>query len=222
MTAPNHQDFGPEHFAGWPATVPAERLERAIQYVQDRIRDQPSLLNQGNLPTSGNDDLDMDMFLSAHSMLSPHQIANIDLSPLDAASDNEFPVVLLHLLERLESEHHFACAIINNISADQFSTNTTIAISDIFTLAKHPDWMGLSLSLPNLRGHHVHTWESRKHPVSPRAMIALPDIMMPGQTPQTPAVAEGGLKVLAQVAAWHGAASFQWFPADHRACPAGP
>ena len=186
MNAPDnqHQNFGPEHFAGWPATVPAERLERAIQYVQERMRVQPDMQE---LPTSGDADLDMDMFLTAHSMLSPHHITQVDLTPLDDASDEDFLPALRHILEGLETEHHFACAIIDNIAADQFSTETTIAIRDIFTLAKHPDWMGISISLPNLQGHHVHTIESKQNPGNPAAMFAVPDIMMaqptPGDTP---------------------------------------
>ena len=214
MTTPHRQDrdFGPEHFAGWPATVPTERLERAIQYVQDRTEVQPDMQK---LPASGDNNLDMDIFLTTQSMNSAYQPTEVDLSALDEASDTQFLEVLRRILQDLETEHHFTCAIIDT-GEHQFPPRPTIVIQHIFKLARHPDWMGLSILLPYLRGHHVHTWESRKHPVSPRTMIAIPDVMMPGQVFQPLPAPEGGLQVLAGIAAWHGAASFHWFPAEHR------
>ena len=208
-----HQSFGPDHFAGWPATVPTERLERAIQYVRDRMRIQP---NMQDLPTSGDNNLDMDMFLTAHSMKNSYRPGEVDLTPLDAASDEDFLPALRQILEGLETEHHFACAIIDNIAADRFSTETTISITDIFTLAKHPDWMGLSTSLPNLRDHHVTSSESLKHPLSPSVMIGVPDVIRPEPILQPLTAPQVGIQTLAEIAAWHGAASFKWLPAEHR------
>ena len=207
MTTPNkqHRDFGPDYFNGWPATVPAERLERAIQYTQDRVKAQPSLLIKGDLPSSGDDAFDMDMFLTAHSMLSSYQENMVDLSPLDAASDEDFLLVLGQILIELETEHHFTCAIISNLHSSQGTIT-------IFTLAKHPDWMGLSISLPNLRDLHVIAVESGRTPGDPAAMFAVPGVMMPDRPMESPPLQENNIKVLAQVAAWHGAASFNWLP----------
>ena len=202
-------DFGPEDFAGWPATVPTERLERAIQYVRDRISIDPNI---HELPVSGDPNLDMDVFLTAHSMISPNHIANVDLTPLDTANEINFMVVLWQILLDLETEHHFPCAIID-VVADQAHPSTTIAI---FILAKHPDWMGLSTHLPSLRNHHVTSLESQKHPLSPSIMFAVPDVMMPKPILQPPTAPEGGLRTLADIAAWHGADSFNWFPAAHQ------
>ena len=167
------------------------------------------------LPASGDNNLDMDMFLTAESMKSAYHPTEVDLSALDEASDTDFLEVLWKILQDLETEHHFTCAIIDT-GAHQSAPAATIVIQHIFKLARHPDWMGLSMLLPYLRRHHVHTWESRKHPVSPRTMIAVPDVMMPGQVSQPLPAPEGGLQVLADIAAWHGAASFHWFPAEHR------
>lgn len=211
MTIPDRQDrdFGPEHFAGWPATVPTERLERAIQYVQDRTKVQP---NMQELPSSGDNNLNMDMFLTAQSMNSAYYPTEVDLTALDEASDTDWLEVLRKILQDLETEHHFACAIITATRNHEPGPAATIMIQHIFKLARHPDWMGLSILLPYLRGHHVHTWESGKHRVSPCTMIAVPDIMMPENVYQPPAAPEGGIQVLAGIAAWHGAASFHWFP----------
>ena len=215
MTEPSNQDqdFGPEHFAGWPATVPTERLERAIQYVRDQAQLHPDM---EDLPVSGDENLDMDMLLTAQSMTNFHNAAEVDLTPLDRASGHQFLEVLREILQDRETEHGFACAVISHMGAGQPQQPATIEIRHIFTLARHPDWMGLSLALPDLRDHHVHAWESRRHPASPRAMIAVPDIMMPEQAPPSSPAPRGGLRVLAEVAAWHGAASFHWFPARHR------
>ena len=212
MTAPNDRDhaFGPEHFAGWPATVPTERLERAIQYVRDLTDLDP---DTDDLPVSGDSNLDMDMLLTAHSMTDSYNAAEIDLTPLDRASDQQFLAVLQEILQDHETEHHFACAIITHMNAHQPQPPTDIEINHAFTLARHPDWMGLSLALPHLLNRHVNTWESRRHPDSPRAMIAVPDIMMPKRAPRSQPAPRGELRVLAEVAAWHGAASFHWFPA---------
>ena len=215
MTTPNNQDqiLGPEHFAGWPATVSTERLERAIQYVRDRARSDPDMQE---LPTSGDTTLDMDMSLIAQSMISHQLITQVNLAQLDLVSDAQFVEVLREILQEQETEHHFASAIITHIKIHQSQPMETITIKHIFTLAKHPDWMGLSPILPNLQDHHVHTWESHRNPHSPRAMIAIPDIMMPKQVPESPPIPQGGIQVLAEVAAWHGVASFHWFPANHR------
>ena len=215
MTTPNNQDqtLDPEHFASWPATVSTERLERAIQYVRDRARFDPDMQE---LPTSGDTTLDMDIRLVGQSMISHELINQVNLALLDLVSDAEFMEVLRQMLQEKETEHHFASAIITHIKTPRLQPMETIAIKHIFTLAKHPDWMGLSPILPNLQEHHVHTWESHKNPHSPRAMIAVPDIMMPKQLPKSLPIPQGGLQVLAEVAAWHGAASFHWFPADHR------
>ena len=206
------QDFGPEHFAGWPATVPTERLERAIQYVRDRTSIEPNI---HDLPVSGDPNLDMDVFLTAHSMISPHHIANVDLTPLDTVSEINFMVVFWQILQDLETDHHFPCAIID-VVADQHHPSTNRVFTDIFTLAKHPEWMGLSTSLPNIRNHHVTSLESREHPLSPSVMFAVPDVMMPKPIAQPLTAPQGGLQTLADIAAWHGAASFNGFPADPR------
>ena len=174
------------------------------------------LLRQPNLPQSGDPDLDMDVFLTAQSMISARRTAGIDLSPLDAASDEALPMVLSQILQTLETEHHFTCAIIDDTGHSADGHEDTIAITEIFTLAKHPDWMGLSLSLHKLQGHHVRTHESQHHPGSPGVMIAVPDIMMSDQPDWGQTPPQAGFRILADIAAWHGASSFQWFPAAHQ------
>ena len=217
MTSPftENQDFGPEHFSSWPATVPTERLERALQYVKDAITARPELILQPHLPASGDPALDMDMFLTAESMRSPFHGAATDLTPLDAASDEDFIPALFQILLSLETEHHFACATISTASGHPHSKEDTITITGIFTLAKHPDWMGLCIALPTLQALHIHAAESTLTPGAPAAAFAIPDSMHPEDIPSPPVPPHTGLQTLAEVAAWHGAASFNWLPIVH-------
>ena len=128
---------------------------------------------------------DMDMFLTAQSMNSAYHPTEVDLSALDEASDTDFQEVLWKILQDLETEHHFACAIITGKGAHQSAPAATIVIQHIFTLARHPDWMGLSILLPYLRGQpRPHMGVPTSTPISPRTMIAVPDVMMPEQVSQ--------------------------------------
>ena len=129
-------DFGPGHFAGWPATVSVERLERAIKFVQESARDNPPLTS---LPKSGNPDFDRDIFMTAQSMLSPRLANRIDLSVLDQFQEEDMLIALTGLLSQAETLDHFACAIINDQNPSRPDLPLTIEIRHVFTMAKHPD-----------------------------------------------------------------------------------
>ena len=205
--SPDHpQDFGPGHFADWPATVATERVERAIQFVQDEYRKHPDL---DTIPKSGNPDFDRDIMLTAESMTNHLVAGQIDLSVLDRHDETDMLIVLYQLLAKEETPNHFACAIIDDLDPGRPDQILSIGITNIFTMAKHHDWMGLCLLLQNVRDHHIQAFQSTSVHADPSAMIAIPDTMMP---PHVPTALPAGISLLREITTWHGASSFHWYP----------
>ena len=211
---PNNTSLGAEDFAGWPGTVGIERLERAIDYVRNHVS--PIATH----PNSGDPALDHDIFMTANSMTSPHLGSQLDLSVLDNSSSVEWLFDLVSILRSLETEHHFACAFLTVEENDALPPDEAeVAIRHVFTMAKAPDWMGLCVSLPHIKGLHVHAVQSSIDPEAPCAMIAVPTILMEDDIEPSPPTPEGGMASLESITRWHGAQTFHWSTATDATAP---
>ena len=212
--APSDTTFGPADFAGWPNTVGAERLERAIKYVQEQMS--PFDLR----PNSGDPGLDNDIFMTAHSMLSPYLGHQINFSVLDESTSDEWLFDLIAILRTFETSTHFACAFLV-VEQDEAKPvdEATIGIRQVFSMAKDPDWMGLCVSLPTVKDLHVHAIQSSHDEQAPCAMIAVPSVMMDDDTPPSPGTLEGEMATLESITRWHGAKTFHWTIATDTTAP---
>lgn len=203
-----------EEFAGWPGTVGAERLERAINYMRNNMSMSDEQAN------SGDPNLDHDIFMIANSLASPHLGILIDFSVLDNSTSSQWLYDLIAILRSIETETHFACATLAVEKTEaHLEDDATINITHVFTMAKDMDWMGLCITLPHIKDLHIHAIQSPNDPQEPCAMIAVPTEMVGDALPPPPPTPVGGLARLETITRWHGAQTFHWSAATDATAP---
>ena len=201
--------FGPDHFTGWPETPSLEQLERAIEGI-----------SQGNWLTPkdpekehGRDDrLLKDIILCLVSIENCNAENRIDPSYLNALKKAGNELMLWEILVEEERLGFFTGAIMLDEEGKGAGLNTPRGSWDVFALLRREGWMGLAPGLANLKGKHVYASESQEKRGRVAAFMAWTEPLGNTLSSRVHEPTEGEGQRLQEIALWHGALSFTWWP----------
>ena len=212
-TTPKIDDgsVGPEHFAGWPGTLPTDKLEEIIKY--SRVK---NLAVMRLYDRSRYDKVVRDMEMMGATMRNCNLVGRLPPDRLEDIGYSGDITAFEDLLREQESDTDFCGGLVIDDSPDTDEKPWLIAFRYLFALSRDPDWMGLSPQLPHMKDLHLHAFESLTRPGRTGFFLGLPEKLLPANRPAPGPVAEGEPRLLAEIAAWHGARSFHWIPASEQ------
>ena len=212
MTAtPKSEDgtFDPEPFAGWPGTLPTERLEEIIEYSCVT-----NLAVMGLYDRSKYNKVLHDIEMLSATMRNRTLAKRLPHDRLEHIGRSGEIAAFEDLLREHESDSDFCGGLVIDDNPDTDEEPWLSAFRYLFALSRDPDWMGLCPQLPHIKDLHVHAFESLIRPGRTGFFLGLPEKLVPARRREPGPAAEGEPRLLAEIAAWHGARSFNWIPAS--------